>query len=147
MCKTHDRLFRITSLLCFVAVLLIWFLPGSYCYWYLGSSGTELYITSLFAFFPLSAILPLILAIAAGYCLFRAHVSRGMLWTVLITAVLQCLYLGVVEAICLPFSQGETFIWLQALPFPLTIAGTFCILMVVTRQISTKKENFFKNNA
>ena len=128
-------------------MLLIWFLPGSYSYRYLGSSGTELYITSLFAFFPLPVVLPLILAGASGYCLLQTHISRGMLWTVLIAAVLQCLYLGVIEAICLPFSQGETFIWLQSLPFPLTIAGTSCILMVVTRQISTKKENFFKNNA
>ena len=133
MRKARDRFFSTASLVCFAAVLLIWFLPGSYCYWYLGSSGTELYITSLFAFFPLSAILPLILAIAAGYCLFRAHVSRGMLWTVIVIAVLQCLYLGVIDAI--------------RLPILLTIAGTGCILMVVPRQNSTKKENFFKNNA
>ena len=133
MRKARDRYFRITSLLCFSAALLIWFLPGSYSYRYLGSSGTELYITSLFAFFPFSVVLPLILAGASGYCLFQTHVSRGMLWTVLIAAVLQCLYLGVIEAICLPFL--------------LTIAGTGCILMVVPRQNSTKKENFFKNNA
>ena len=147
MRKARDRYFRITSLLCFSAALLIWFLPGSYSYRYLGSSGTELYITSLFAFFPFSVVLPLILAGVSGYCLLQTHIPRGMLWTVLIAAVLQCLYLGVIEAICLPFSHGETFIWLQALPFPLTIAGTGCILMVVPRQNSTKKENFFKNNA
>ena len=133
MRKARDRYFRITSLLCFSAALLIWFLPGSYSYRYLGSSGTEVYITSLFAFFPFSVVLPLILAGASGYCLFQTHVSRGMLWTVIVIAVLQCLYLGVIEAICLPFL--------------LTIAGTGCILMVVPRQNSTKKENFFKNNA
>ena len=133
MRKARDRYFRITSLLCFSAALLIWFLPGSYSYRYLGSSGTELYITSLFAFFPFSVVLPLILAGASGYCLFQTHVSRGKLWTVIVIAVLQCLYLGVIDAI--------------RLPFLLTIAGTGCILMVVPRQISTKKENFFKNNA
>ena len=147
MRKARDRFFSTATLICFAAALLIWFLPGSYSYRYLGSSGTELYITSLFAFFPFSVVLPLILAGASGYCLFQTHVSRGMLWTVIVIAVLQCLYLGVIESICLPFSHGETFIWLQALPFPLTIAGTSCILMVVPRQISTKKENFFKNNA
>ena len=133
MRKARDRFFSTASLLCFAAALLIWFLPGSYSYRYLGSSGTELYITSLFAFFPFSVVLPLILAGASGYCLFQTHVSRGMLWTVIVIAVLQCLYLGVIEAICLPFL--------------LTIAGTGCILMVVPRQNSTKKENFFKNNA
>ena len=137
------KFFSVASCICFLATLVIWFLPGSYSY----NSLDGQCITSLFAFFPAPVLLPLILAGASGYCLFQSHVSRGMLWTVLITAVLQCLYLGVVEAICLPFSQGETFIWLQALPFPLTIAGTFCILMAVPRQNSTKKENFFKNNA
>ena len=133
MRKARDRFFSTASLVCFAAALLIWFLPGSYSYRYLGSSGTELYITSLFAFFPFSVVLPLILAGASGYCLFQTHISRGMLWTVIVIAVLQCLYLGVIEAICLPFL--------------LTIAGTGCILMVVPRQNSTKKENFFKNNA
>ena len=133
MRKARDRYFRITSLLCFSAALLIWFLPGSYSYRYLGSSGTELYITSLFAFFPFSVVLPLILAGVSGYCLLQTHISRGMLWTVIVIAVLQCLYLGVIDAI--------------RLPFLLTIAGTGCILMVVPRQNSTKKENFFKNNA
>ena len=133
MHKARDRYFSTASLVCFAAALLIWFLPGSYSYRYLGSSGTELYITSLFAFFPFSVVLPLILAGASGCCLFQTHVSRGMLWTVIVIAVLQCLYLGVIEAICLPFL--------------LTIAGTGCILMVVPRQNSTKKENFFKNNA
>ena len=133
MRKARDRFFSTASLLCFSAALLIWFLPGSYSYRYLGSSGTELYITSLFAFFPFSVVLPLILAGASGYCLFQTHVSRGMLWTVIVIAVLQCLYLGVIDAI--------------RLPFLLTIAGTGCILMVVPRQNSTKKENFFKNNA
>ena len=147
MRKARARFFSTASLVCFAAVLLIWFLPGSYSYRYLGSSETELYVTSLFAFFPFSVVLPLILAGVSGYCLLQAHISRGMLRTVLIAAVLQCLYLGVIEAICLPFSQGETFIWLQSLPFPLTIAGTGCTLMVVPRQNPTKKENFFKNNA
>ena len=133
MRKARDRFFSTASLVCFAAALLIWFLPGSYSYRYLGSSGTELYITSLFAFFPFSVVLPLILAGASGYCLFQTHVSRGMLWTVIVIAVLQCLYLGVIDAI--------------RLPFLLTIAGTGCILMVVTRQNPTKKENFFKNNA
>ena len=133
MRKARDRFFSTASLVCFAAALLIWFLPGSYSYRYLGSSGTELYVTSLFAFFPFSVVLPLILAGASGYCLFQTHVSRGMLWTVIVIAVLQCLYLGVIDAI--------------RLPFLLTIAGTGCILMVVPRQISTKKENFFKNNA
>ena len=133
MYKARDRFFRTASLVCFAAALLIWFLPGSYSYRYLGSSGTELYVTSLFAFFPFSVVLPLILAGASGYCLFQTHVSRGMLWTVIVIAVLQCLYLGVIDAI--------------RLPFLLTIAGTGCILMVVPRQNSTKKENFFKNNA
>ena len=133
MRKARDRFFSTASLVCFAAALLIWFLPGSYSYRYLGSSGTELYITSLFAFFPFSVVLPLILAGASGCCLFQTHISRGMLWTVIVIAVLQCLYLGVIEAI--------------RLPFLLTIAGTGCILMVVTRQNSTKKENFFKNNA
>ena len=133
MRKSHDRFFSTASLVCFATALLIWFLPGSYSYRYLGSSGTELYITSLFAFFPFSVVLPLILAGASGYCLFQTHVSRGMLWTVIVIAVLQCLYLGVIDAI--------------RLPFLLTIAGTGCILMVVPRQNSTKKENFFKNNA
>ena len=133
MRKARDRFFSTASLVCFAAALLIWFLPGSYSYRYLGSSETELYITSLFAFFPFSVVLPLILAGVSGYCLFQTHVSRGMLWTVIVIAVLQCLYLGVIEAICLPFL--------------LTIAGTGCILMVVPRQNSTKKENFFKNNA
>ena len=133
MRKARDRFFSTASLVCFAAALLIWFLPGSYSYRYLGSSGTELYITSLFAFFPFSVVLPLILAGASGCCLFQTHVSRGMLWTVIVIAVLQCLYLGVIDAI--------------RLPFLLTIAGTGCILMVVTRQNSTKKENFFKNNA
>ena len=133
MRKSHDRFFSTASLVCFAAALLSWFLPGSYSYRYLGSSGTELYVTSLFAFFPFSVVLPLILAGASGYCLFQTHVSRGMLWTVIVIAVLQCLYLGVIDAI--------------RLPFLLTIAGTGCILMVVPRQISTKKENFFKNNS
>ena len=133
MRKARDRYFRITSLLCFSAALLIWFLPGSYSYRYLGCSGTELYITSLFAFFPFSVVLPLILAGVSGYCLLQTHVSRGMLWTVIVIAVLQCLYLGVIDAI--------------RLPFLLTIAGTGCTLMVVPRQNPTKKENFFKNNA
>ena len=133
MRKARDRFFSTASLVCFAAALLIWFLPGSYSYRYLGSSGTELYITSLFAFFPFSVVLPLILAGASGYCLFQTHVSRGMLWTVIVIAVLQCLYLGVIDAI--------------RLPFLLTIAGTGCILMVVPRQNPTKKENFFKNNA
>ena len=133
MRKARDRFFSTASLVCFAAALLSWFLPGSYSYRYLGSSGTELYVTSLFAFFPFSVVLPLILAGASGYCLFQTHVSRGMLWTVIVIAVLQCLYLGVIDAI--------------RLPFLLTIAGTGCILMVVPRQNSTKKENFFKNNA
>ena len=133
MRKARDRYFSTASLVCFAAALLIWFLPGSYSYRYLGSSGTELYITSLFAFFPFSVVLPLILAGASGYCLFQTHVSRGMLWTVIVIAVLQCLYLGVIDAI--------------RLPFLLTIAGTGCTLMVVPRQNPTKKENFFKNNA
>ena len=133
MRKARDRFFSTASLVCFAAALLSWFLPGSYSYRYLGSSGTELYITTLFAFFPFSVVLPLILAGASGYCLFQTHVSRGMLWTVIVIAVLQCLYLGVIDAI--------------RLPFLLTIAGTGCILMVVPRQNSTKKENFFKNNA
>ena len=133
MRKARDRFFSTASLVCFAAVLLIWFLPGSYSYRYLGSSGTELYIPSLFAFFPFSVVLPLILAGASGCCLFQTHVSRGMLWTVIVIAVLQCLYLGVIDAI--------------RLPFLLTIAGTGCILMVVPRQNPTKKENFFKNNA
>ena len=133
MRKARDRFFSTASLVCFAAALLSWFLPGSYSYRYLGSSGTELYITSLFAFFPFSVVLPLILAGASGYCLFQTHVSRGMLWTVIVIAVLQCLYLGVIDAI--------------RLPILLTIAGTGCILMVVPRQNSTKKENFFKNNA
>ena len=133
MRKARDRFFSTASLVCFAAALLSWFLPGSYSYRYLGSSGTELYITSLFAFFPFSVVLPLILAGVSGYCLFQTHVSRGMLWTVIVIAVLQCLYLGVIDAI--------------RLPFLLTIAGTGCILMVVPRQNSTKKENFFKNNA
>ena len=133
MRKARDRFFSTASLVCFAAALLIWFLPGSYSYRYLGRSGTELYVTSLFAFFPFSVVLPLILAGASGYCLFQTHVSRGMLWTVIVIAVLQCLYLGVIDAI--------------RLPFLLTIAGTGCILMVVPRQISTKKENFFKNNS
>ena len=133
MRKARDRYFRITSLLCFSAALLIWFLPGSYSYRYLGSSGTELYITSLFAFFPFSVVLPLILAGVSGYCLLQTHISRGMLWTVIVIAVLQCLYLEVIDAI--------------RLPILLTIAGTGCILMVVPRQNPTKKENFFKNNA
>ena len=133
MRKARDRFFSTASLVCFAAALLIWFLPGSYSYRYLGSSGTELYITTLFAFFPFSVVLPLILAGASGYCLFQTHVSRGMLWTVIVIAVLQCLYLGVIDAI--------------RLPILLTIAGTGCILMVVPRQNSTKKENFFKNNA
>ena len=133
MRKARDRFFSTASLVCFAAALLSWFLPGSYSYRYLGSSGTELYITTLFAFFPFSVVLPLILAGASGYCLFQTHVSRGMLWTVIVIAVLQCLYLGVIDAI--------------RLPILLTIAGTFCILMVVPRQNSTKKENFFKNNA
>ena len=133
MRKARDRFFSTATLICFAAALLIWFLPGSYSYRYLGSSGTELYITSLFSFFPFSVVLPLILAGASGCCLFQTHVSRGMLWTVIVIAVLQCLYLGVIDAI--------------RLPFLLTIAGTGCILMVVPRQNSTKKENFFKNNA
>ena len=133
MRKARDRFFSTASLVCFAAALLSWFLPGSYSYRYLGSSGTESYITTLFAFFPFSVVLPLILAGASGYCLFQTHVSRGMLWTVIVIAVLQCLYLGVIDAI--------------RLPFLLTIAGTGCILMVVPRQNSTKKENFFKNNA
>ena len=133
MRKARDRFFSTATLVCFAAALLIWFLPGSYSYRYLGSSGTELYITTLFAFFPFSVVLPLILAGASGYCLFQTHVSRGMLWTVIVIAVLQCLYLGVIDAI--------------RLPILLTIAGTGCILMVVPRQNSTKKENFFKNNA
>ena len=133
MRKARDRFFSTASLVCFAAALLSWFLPGSYSYRYLGSSGTELYITTLFAFFPFSVVLPLILAGASGYCLFQTHVSRGMLWTVIVIAVLQCLYLGVIDAI--------------RLPILLTIAGTGCILMVVPRQNSTKKENFFKNNA
>lgn len=133
MRKARDRFFSTATLVCFAAALLIWFLPGSYSYRYLGSSGTELYITSLFAFFPFSVVLPLILAGASGCCLFQTHVSRGMLWTVIVIAVLQCLYLGVIDAI--------------RLPFLLTIAGTGCILMVVPRQNPTKKENFFKNNA
>ena len=133
MRKARDRFFSTASLVCFAAALLSWFLPGSYSYRYLGSSGTELYITTLFAFFPFSVVLPLILAGASGYCLFQTHVSRGMLWTVIVIAVLQCLYLGVIDAI--------------RLPILLTIAGTGCILMVVTRQNPTKKENFFKNNA
>lgn len=133
MRKTRDRFFSTASLVCFAAALLSWFLPGSYSYRYLGSSGTELYITTLFAFFPFSVVLPLILAGASGYCLFQTHVSRGMLWTVIAIAVLQCLYLGVIDAI--------------RLPILLAIAGTGCILMVVPRQNSTKKENFFKNNA
>ena len=133
MRKARDRFFSTASLVCFAAALLIWFLPGSYSYRYLGSSGTELYITTLFAFFPFSVVLPLILAGASGYCLFQTHVSRGMLWTVIVIAVLQCLYLGVIDAI--------------RLPFLLTIAGTGCTLMVVPRQNPTKKENFFKNNA
>ena len=133
MRKARDRFFSTATLVCFAAALLIWFLPGSYSYRYLGSSGTELYITSLFAFFPFSVVLPLILAGASGYCLFQTHVSRGMLWTVIVIAVLQCLYLGVIDAI--------------RLPFLLTIAGTGCTLMVVPRQNPTKKENFFKNNA
>ena len=133
MRKARDRFFSTASLVCFAAALLIWFLPGSYSYRYLGSSGTELYITTLFAFFPFSVVLPLILAGASGYCLFQTHVSRGMLWTVIVIAVLQCLYLGVIDAI--------------RLPFLLTISGTGCTLMVVPRQNPTKKENFFKNNA
>ena len=133
MRKARDRFFSTASLVCFAAALLSWFLPGSYSYRYLGSSGTELYITTRFACFPFSVVLPLILAGASGYCLFQTHVSRGMLWTVIVIAVLQCLYLGVIDAI--------------RLPFLLTIAGTGCILMVVPRQNSTKKENFFKNNA
>ena len=133
MRKARDRFFSTATLICFAAALLIWFLPGSYSYRYLGSSGTELYITSLFAFFPFSVVLPLILAGASGCCLFQTHVSRGMLWTVIVIAVLQCLYLGVIDAI--------------RLPFLLTIAGTGCTLMVVPRQNPTKKENFFKNNA
>ena len=133
MRKARDRFFSTASLVCFAAALLSWFLPGSYSYRYLGSSGTELYITTLFAFFPFSVVLPLILAGASGYCLFQTHVSRGMLWTVIVIAVLQCLYLGVIDAI--------------RLPFLLTIAGTGCTLMVVPRQNPTKKENFFKNNA
>ena len=130
MRKARDRFFSTASLVCFAAVLLIWFLPGSYSYRYLGSSGTELYITSLFSFFPFSVVLPLILAGASGCCLFQTHVSRGMLWTVIVIAVLQCLYLGVIDAI--------------RLPFLLTIAGTGCTLMVVPRQNPTKKENFLK---
>ena len=133
MHKARDRFFSTASLVCFAAALLSWFLPGSYSYRYLGSSGTELYITTLFAFFPFSVVLPLILAGASGYCLFQTHVSRGMLWTVIVIAVLQCLYLEVIDAI--------------RLPFLLTIAGTGCTLMVVPRQNPTKKENFFKNNA
>lgn len=133
MHKARDHFFSTATLVCFAAALLIWFLPGSYSYRYLGNSGTELYITSLFAFFPFSVVLPLILAGASGCCLFQTHVSRGILWTIIVIAVLQCLYLGVIDAI--------------RLPFLLTIAGTGCTLMVVPRQNSTKKENFFKNNA
>lgn len=130
MRKARDRFFSTASLVCFAAVLLIWFLPGSYSYRYLGSSGTELYITSLFSFFPFSVVLPLILAGASGCCLFQTHVSRGMLWTVIVIAVLQCLYLGVIDAI--------------RLPFLLTIAGTGCTLMVVPRQNPTKKRKFLQ---
>ncbi len=146
--KTIDRHWgKIIPCICFSLCLLVWFLPGSYGFMYLDGSKTELLVTSQFAFFPATLVLPLILAGASGWCLFQNHISRGMLWTVLIIAVLQCLYLGVIDAICLPFSHGETFIWLQALPFPLTIAGTGCILIEVARQNSPKKENFFKNNA
>ncbi len=116
-------------LVCYASCLLIWFLPGSYSYYYLESQGNALWITSLFDAFPASVLLPLILAGMSLWCLARKNISKGCLWAVLLTSLALCLYLGFLEAICLPHFRGETFIWLQALPFPLTLTGAACLLL------------------
>lgn len=124
----HKHFFIISPCICYLFSLLIWFLPGSYSYMYLDGSRTELWVTSLFDFFPTPAVLPLILVGASLLSLTRGHVSRGILWTVLITATLLSVYLGFIGAICLPHFHGETCIWAQALPFPLTVIGTICFV-------------------
>lgn len=129
MIPKSPQLWRVTACLCGCLNLLIWFLPGSYSYLYLDAGRTELWVTSLFSFFPAPVLL---LLICAGITLWAActgKTTRSAMWTLLAVSVLQCLYLGFIGAICLPHFHGETFIWLQALPFPLTIAGGACCLL------------------
>lgn len=120
MRKARDRFFSTASLVCFAAVLLIWFLPGSYSYNYLGGRC----ITSLFAFFPASVLLPLILAGASIRNLTREQVSTGMTWTILVTAVILVIYLISIGCIS---TLGITT-RLQSLPLPLTAMGTACFV-------------------
>lgn len=114
------KCFRVASCICFLATLVIWFLPGSYSYHYLDGRC----ITSLFAFFPAPVLLPLILAGASIRNLTREQVPTGMTWTILVTAVILVIYLISIGCI----SALGTTTRLQSLPLPLTAMGTACFV-------------------
>ena len=119
------KFFSVASCICFLATLVIWFLPGSYSY----NSLDGQCITSLFAFFPAPVLLPLILAGASVWNLTRDQVTTGMTWTILITAVVLVIYL--ISTGCV--STLGTSTRLQSLPLPLAATGTACF--VTSRQI------------
>ena len=114
------KFFSVASCICFLATLVIWFLPGSYSY----NSLDGQCITSLFAFFPAPVPLPLILAGASVWNLTRDQVTTGMTWTILITAVVLVIYL--ISTGCV--STLGTTTRLQSLPLPLTAMGTACFV-------------------
>ena len=118
--------FSIASCICFLAILAIWFLPGSYCYNSLDGQCT----TSLFAFFPAPVLLPLILAGASIWSLTRDRVTPGMMWTILATAVILVIYLIAIGCI----STLGTASLLQTLPLPLTATGTACFVTSCRKQ-------------
>lgn len=130
---TKTRILPIAACVCSGLCLLTWFLPGSYSYLYLDAGEAELQVTSLFSFFPAPVLLPLICAGITLWVACTGKTTRPAMWALLAVSILQCLYLGLIGAICLPHFQGETFIWLQALPFPLTIAGGACCLLSYRR--------------
>ena len=128
------KCFRMASCICFLATLVIWFLPGSYSYNYLGGRC----ITSLFAFFPAPVLLPLILAGASIRNLTREQVPTGMTWTILVTAVILVIYLISIGCI----STLGTTTRLQSLPLPLTAMGTASFTLGFRNP--NKKSNIFQ---
>ena len=114
------KFFSVASCICFLATLVIWFLPGSYSY----NSLDGQCITSLFAFFPAPVLLPLILTGASVWNQTRDQVTTGMTWTILIAAVFLVIYLISIGCV----STLGTTTRLQSLPLPLTAMGTACFV-------------------
>ena len=114
------KFFSVASCICFLATLVIWFLPGSYSY----NSLDGQCITSLFAFFPAPVLLPLILTGASVWNQTRDQVTTGMTWTILIAAVFLVIYLISIGCV----STLGTATRLQSLPLPLTATGTACVV-------------------